>query len=711
MSKLQNLPSNLKFWLSKSWVQWALAFVLFFLIAWLYMGNSITTCSNNTAALESDSTGGFAWIQWAGGNGLSWGHTNVANYPLGEALGTPQYITSTVFIAFYKVFSALSTPICGLNLMTLLGYMSSALVMYGLVRWLLKRNDIALFAGYAAGFVPFHQQNATSHINYVFSSPFIAIIWAYLWFISKPTLKKALLLSVISSIGFYFDGYYVLITAVVVGGLFLSSFVLDFIRGLFAKDKRRDIKQKAFLRAKYLLASVLLLAVLLVPILVTYVKSGSEIDQSLATVRSSIKGETETYGLRPIEFLLPSNNNALLSGTNYEKWRATKLHNSNFSESTLYIGYTVIVLAIVSMCYLFYRKHRLVKFRGIAYTDLMFTIAFTFLACFGLSLPAVVTIFGHNVDTPVDILVKMTGDWRVLSRFFLAIDPLVVILASLGLYMITKSRPKYVRLAIVAVCGLLLFLEYLPSPLHTTSNLYKNAPPIYKQLAKDPSVKLVAEYPLASFVYTPEIFTFQPVYNKPLLNSNNGDISEGPFDSSIAGLDDAQTLGVLKRLNVSVIITHGFTANNPNLTTYYVTQPVRRADGKINIPASLYSYKISNAVTPRDSVLVIKNGAQSLSVDAGQISHRYITGEATMGVASVDFSRLAQKYTVGFDLNSVCPVNAHVTISQSGQIIWSGSVNTAPNPVALTVSNKSFDIKTIDCSIGVTNMSSEAIGP
>lgn len=68
----------------------------------------------------------------------------------------------------YKVLSSLTTPICGLNLVLLLGYMSSGLLMFGLVKWLLKRFDIALFAGYAAAFVPFHIFKGQSHINYTY---------------------------------------------------------------------------------------------------------------------------------------------------------------------------------------------------------------------------------------------------------------------------------------------------------------------------------------------------------------------------------------------------------------------------------------------------------------------------------------------------------------------------------------------------------------
>ena len=679
----------------------------FFLVSWFFMGTAITHCSTTSTALGSDSTGGLAWVQWAAGNDLTWGHTDKSNYPFGETLGKPQFITSTVFIIFYKLFSTLTTPICGLNLMVLLGYMSTALTMYGLVRWLLKRNDIALLAGFAAAYVPFHQLKAQSHINYIYGSTFIATIWAYLWFMSRPSYKKALLLGAVSSIGFYFDGYFILISAIVIGSLLTSSFVFDLGKLLFVRGGRREIFNQALQRAKYLVISVLLLGLLLTPILITYAKNGEAIEQSLATVRSSIRGETELYGARPIEFVLPSYNSAFVPN-NYLSWRSTKLHGSNFSESTLYMSYTVIVLALVATGCLAYRKSRASKLQNMPYPGLVFTLVFAFAACFALSLPYLVTILGHEIRTPVAALVKFTSNWRVLSRLFLAMHPLVVIMASLGLYMITKNQSKYWKLGIVGLCGLVLFMEYLPAPLHSNGDLYKNTPPIYKQLQRDKNTKLVAEYPLADFSYTPEIFTFQPVHNKTLVNASDGSISKGPFDASIAGLNDPQTLGALRKLNVDVIITHGFSSDNAGLTTYYPATLNRGADGKINKAASTYAYRINASVPSRQSLLVIEKGYDYLSVDTKQLSHRIITEKAVMRAENISSTRpLAPKYNISFSANSICQSNASLIITQAGQTLWTGSVSTNPTAIYLSIDAGDVSVKTAICAVDITKLSAE----
>jgi hypothetical protein len=703
MQVAKNLILQIRLWFAKDWLQWAVAVLFFFLMSWLFMGGAINRCSTTSTAMGSDSTGGFAWDQWATGNHLSWGYEAKSNYPYGETLGRPQFITSSIFIGIYKILASLTTPICGINLMALLGFMTTALLAFGVVKWLLKRFAIAIFAGFAAAYVPFHQLKAESHINYIWGSFFIAAIWAYLWFISRPSHKRAMVLGAVCSLGFYFDGYFVLISSVVIASLFSSSFILDLLRIITHKQKNKDILKKARTRLKYLLIATGVLALLLTPILLVYRNNSAAISQSLAAVRSDIKTETITYGARPIEFIVPSSNSALIP--NEVPW-TIKPHGSNASEDTLYIGYTIIVLIAVALVRLFYRKDRTHKLREMSYGDLVWTLSLVIVACFVMSLPAVITIFGYRLPTPTYILIKLTSNWRVLSRMFLALHPAAVIVASLGLYMLIRRRSTILQLIIVTVCGIALFLEYLPAPLHPTGDLYKDAPPIYQRLRTDSQVKLVAEYPLAGILYTPEIFTYQQMHNKELLNANDVSISRGQLQGSIAGLADEQTLAALKELKVDVLITHGLgKMQNPDLNDYYVTKPSLNLDGTINLPATMYSYRISNNVVPRRSLLTLKNGYESLSVDDNQKSHRFITKDSDMTILNLETMPAKQRYSSSFKIASACPTSAFVTVSQAGKMLWDGKVTSSPTTVNLTVSQDYLHIRTAYCAIDVTDMS------
>lgn len=703
MSKSKESTSPISLWLSKGWIQWLLAIVFFFLLSWLYMGSAINDCTTTTTALGSDSTGGLAWIQWASGNDLSWDFTNKSNFPDGEELSKPQQVTSAIFVLLYKLFASLSTPICGLNLIVLLGYMSTGLLMFGLIKWLLKRFDIALFAGFAAAFVPFHVFKAQSHVNYVYGSIFIAIIWAYFWFLSRPSYKRAITLGLVNAIGFYFDGYYIFFSGVLIGALLASSFVFDFFRLMPKEGHKKEIVIDAWRRLKYIMVSIAVLAVLLLPIVITYKANSEAINQSLNNVRSNIKVETLIYGTRPIEFVLPSYNSFWVPDS-YQAWRATKLHASNYSESTLYIGITVILLAVVGVAAAILRKYRKLKLQNIAYPHLVLALVIATACCFLLSVPATAYLFGRDISTPVDLLVKLTANWRTISRMFLVIDPLVIVAASLGLYIITNNLSRVWRISIVAACGLVLFFEYLPSPLHTASDFNKSVPPVYQQLKNDKEVKVVAEYPLADFKYTPEIFTYQPYHQKILMNANEGNLSRGPFKSAIAGLNDPQTIGTLKQLEVDLVITHGFESNNPDLISKYGLKPIRDNRGKINQAASTYAYEIDSQVVPRSLLLVIDKGYESLSVDEKQISHRAVTQTASLRVVPLVKDDKINDFRVQFAVNSLCPSGSRIKIGQSNRILWEGKVSQDPAQMELDLAGRNFQITTELCSIDITKM-------
>lgn len=702
MHQLRKKASAVGPWLSKSWVQWLVAIVLSFSVSWLYMGRSVTECSTTTTALNSDSTGGFAWLQWASNNSVTWGHTDVSNYPQGESLVRPQFITSEIALFMYRLFSAISTPICGLNIMVLLGYMSSFLLMFGLVKWLLKRFDIALFAGYAAGFVPYHQLKAQTHIIYMYGSIFIASIWAYLWFIKKPSYKRAAVLSLVNAVGYYFDGYFVLISSVVIAILFLSSFIFDFFKWLKQRQLKKTNLGETRRRAKYLLLSVVLLALLLLPILRVQQTQGDTLKNSLAASRSDIKSETVGYAARPSEFFLPSYNNPLMP-TKYQTWRLLDQHGSNPSEDTLFVGFTVIVLALVSLVALIYRKNRISKINSLPYVYLVSVVGLVLAACVWFSMPSRYTLLGHVLYSPSRLLIKFTSNWRVMARFFLAIHPLAVILAGMGLYVLTKSWKKIWQVGLVLLCTAALFLEYLPPTFNPTADLYKDSPKIYLQLANDPTVKVIAEYPITEFIYAPAIFTFQEVHKKRLLNASDSLYSRGPFDESIAGLNDAQTLGVLKALGIDVITSYDKGSTSPGLIEYYPPS----LNNKVGVPA-IYSYRIKDSVKADDSVLLAESGYIYFVVDNQQVSHRALKDTGNMKIQALGSGIQNNKYNAGFYTQAYCS-NAFLTITQDGIKLWSGNIGSMATAVDFEATvNKDINLTTT-CPIDIVNMRSKVL--
>lgn len=646
-------------WLRSTWAQWALAVLLFSAASLFYMGPAITSCSTTTTAFNSDSSGGLAWFQWAGGNDLHWGFTDKSNFPAGEVIDRPQFISSQAFFIPYKILSALTAPICGLNLMLLLGYMATALLMFGLIRWLFKRTAIALFAGYAAAFVPFHQFKAQSHIVYASGAVFIAVLWAYLWFMQAPSYKRASLLAAAGAVGFYTDGYFVLFTAVTLGSLIFFGYLQKLFTVSWREGSKKAISQwlvylKSHLR--YLAWFVTLLAILLLPILYTYKYHSSEISGSLSAARSPIRIELKNYAARPVEFFVPQYNNPLMPD-NYAPWRLNQQHNSNPTEDTLFLGYTVLALALVAIIASFTKKTRKIMLaEDISYRGLAVILGATVLTLFLFSLPYKYTF--------ARILIKLTENWRVLSRFFLAIDPLVIILAAAGMFVLVRKWPRYIYLSFVGLCAVVLFLEYLTSPLRPHGDLYKDTPAIYQTLAKDDSVQEIAEYPLIALGSAPSTFTYAQVHGKKLVNANNSSLGRDAFHSAVAGLKDSQTLGVLKSIGVNVVTTLSL----GNIAVAGLVEYAPNQEGPVR------AYTIAENVQARGAVLLPNSGFFDLSVDNNQISHRSLRKDGTMEVRDTQTNKNATgRYRVVFNIEGQ-PGVAHLIVSQNGQVLWDGSL-------------------------------------
>ncbi len=712
---LRSFVLDLKKWYRQNWLQWLTAALVFFLISWFYAGSAVQSCNVASPAFNSDTTGGVAWFQWASGNGLSWTSTHKSNYPIGESLNRPQYITSETFDMPYRALAALTSPLCGVNLMILLAYMSTALVMFGLIKWLLRKQTIAYFAGYAAAFVPYYQFKSHSHIIYMFGGVFAGMLWAFLWFVQRPSYKRLGLFALVTAFAMYMDGYFVLIAALLTAGLFGANLLRGTLpiavkKGLIGISFSywrfwRNVKQQF----RYIVLFGLAVLVLVVPILIVQKIHGADISRTLTMARGNIQIETMEYGARPVEFLLPPLNNPLLPSA-YVNWRAsaTEQHYSNPSENTLYLGITVVVLVVVVLAYSTRRRVRQLVLRdNITYGSLTGILGFCLVITVLFSLEAHFTLHGHVLPAPFDLLLKVTHNWRVPARIFLAIDPLAVTLAALGLYVITKSWRPSRYFGLILLCSVVIFLEYLPTlPLHN-GNIVSDTPQVYHQIARDSSVRTIAEYPILAQQYGPSSFTFQQYHHKNLFNANDSATSQSPFSQSIAGLADVQTLGILKTRGVDVVTTFGLNADGlPGLATY---RSVDTTDKKLGLPP-IYSYKLTADVAPRVVALVAQKGFNTATVDDQQISHHVLS---IPGVLQVDrpngTSAATGNYEIAFDVVPYLAKPARLTLRADNQVVWTDVVTaTQNNYIVINTASPNVTI-TVSSPIDITNLSAHSI--
>lgn len=696
--------------LSTPVAQWGIAVVVFFSIALFYMGSAITSCSTASTAIDSDSTGGLAWSQFASGNKPSWGYSKITNYPVGEYIPKQQDVTSSAVYIPYRLLSSLTTPICGLNLIVLLGYLLSALVMFGLIKWLFGKTSIAYFAGYAVAFVPYHQLKSGSHIFYVYNATFIGIIWAYLWYIQKPSYKRVSLIAVLSAVSMYMDGYFILLTGVLLLSLGLLTILIpknknEISPGPKATYLLRAIAGNLRLHARYIVWLVVCLLVFVSPVLIYQKDYGSNIQKSLAIARGDIHEDAKAYGARAVEYVIPGAN-SYFGPTRYKIWRQVHNHGSNSSEDTLFVGYSVAFLAFLSAVALLRRRKAKVK-EDMSYSYLISLFGLTAVICFLFSLTPEVVIAGHVINTPTHYLIQLTSYWRVFARMFLVVDPLLVILASCALYAITLKWSKLWRALLVTLCVGVLFCEYLANPVRTVQDIQKNSPEKYIILSQDKSVDTIAEYPILDQGYAPSVFTYQLVHKKNLINPHSAEIELNAYFQAISGLADAQTLGVLKTLGTKVIVT-------PNLDVTHVAglEPYYPDHDNGNRTA----YRISSKVEPRETLLTAAEGFNPVRFSGSEVSLRALNKSGTMNIVSTDRSLTKtkdSKFIVEFDAVIQKPSKnkdniSQAVVTQDGKILWKGAITSKTMHISFNASSSSSLTFKTEQTLDISNMQARA---
>lgn len=663
------LKENALFW-------WLLATVIFTSITFVIMGDAITSCSTTIFGYPGDGTGGLAWFQWADKGGPIWGYTNLSNYPFGEQLNRPSFITAYGLYAPYSILAMLTNQICGLNIMTAIGFISTALLMFGLTRWLTGINGVAIFSGIAAAFVPFHQLQAQGHLSYVYSSFFVAILWAFLWFSKKPSLRRALLIGLLYVATLYSDGYFILMSTAMVVVLFLIFLFTRVVRigknhSLTIDIDARQLKRNVQRHWKILLLTILGVAIMLAPIAYKQIRQGDEIQSGLANARSNIYNEAKAYGTYIEDFFLPSIRSVFVNNE-YVNWRVANIHGSNQQENTLYIGYTVIAFMLIAVGGIYFTKRftkddNFNQYKYVLKVALVLIVALTL-----ISLPPYISLWKIELPTPTLFLIEITEKWRVLSRFFMITHIAMVLVASIGLALLYRSIKSYKKYVLLGLAIFLISLEFYPVNNQNWS-YEKDTPNIYHRIAKDDSIRVLAEYPIIDHPSPtlPYTFTFQQTHGKPILNANNASTNQRYLRQSIAGLADVQTIGVLKQLGIDTVTTLGINAGGVNGLTEYMPA------SKIIDPSieNVYSYRVSNQ-SPRQHALIVRDGfTTQLSTDRLK-SRQYMINSGNMQISPVGkgVANTGKQFMVNFTANAHEDGAQKLEIRQHEKVIWSGVV-------------------------------------
>ena len=510
-----------------------------------------------------DATAGFLWLNYAD-NTLNpfLPVSTLVNYPYGEQLGGPTFITYLALWLPIRLFSFLFGPIAGLNVMMLWGFVSGGVVGYWLLKRLTKSAMVGLFAGLAIAFVPYNLYKSSSHLAYIFGVVFILILASFIALWLRPTRTRAALFAVSIALAFYTDGYYLLLGSVMVFGLCVAGLLHGLVMRYSASDYRRRIGALAI--------SLGALILLMLPVGYVQLTQGGKVQKSLSDSRSKIGDEINAYKSKVMDFILPSPTNPLFRLTGQvDTIDEYKNLRSNRTENMTYIGFVVIALNCIGLglavFWAFFRKHSTWGKKaeaGVMNRYLLVSLAVVVCAPLFLSfmLSPSITFHGYVINLPGAFLIEHNiALWRVMSRFFVALHVVLVIHAAFTLWMLVRysaiNTRKLIGTGVIAGAILLTLMEYSTS-VNRPSFDYSRVPEAYQWLKSQKDVSVIAELPMVDPLdaHTTRYITYQVVHGKKLVNFKEP--SAERLTNALGSTANQESVDFAYERGAQLIVTH-----------------------------------------------------------------------------------------------------------------------------------------------------------
>jgi hypothetical protein len=449
--------------------------------------------------------------------------------PEGQPIPWPRDLASAPGVLAIYVLTVPFGAIPAYALYTLLGYTLTGAVTFLFVRRLTANTWAALIAGWAYAFYPFAIINGQGHLDFVHGWVLVLAVWRMLELMWSPSRRNGLLAGAAVVLAMWWSPYFILFCGV--------AYVVATGVSLFVAW--RDGNLRAAL-APQLIAAVMIVA--FAGFLGALSTAGGE--QGIGIRQSSLQ-TLAFYAARPLQYLLPDARSPLFGGFTHH-YIATH-QGVDSVEHTLYVGITLILLALVALGA--FARRRLPPRLGRA----VLVLALVALAAAITSMPPETRIFGVLVPFPSHFISQVTTTWRVYSRFVVIVMLGLSVLAAVGLDVLTRRRGLWVKIAVMSLATVAVPLDLWA---RLDGHVYKvSTPAVYRTLARQP-MGLVAEYPLGpgngGNNYT-DIF-YEHVYNKPMINGYGESSFQERRAFSLANLADPATAPRLATLGVRYVI-------------------------------------------------------------------------------------------------------------------------------------------------------------
>jgi len=318
------------------------------------------------------------------------------------------------------------------NLLMLISFPLAGVTMFLLAHYLTGDRLVSFVAGTAYAFCPYHLAHATAHLDLSHIEWLPLVFLFLLRCADHPSVGRITLLTASCLLAFFGNYYYGFFVAIAATLLLIS----DILVHLATKS---GALKRLINYGRTLIAPIIVAAISL-PF------AWHIISNRLAYARDI--RDVFRFAARLRDYVVPSPPFTLF-GEPFANWVFVRIHNSYHSEQSLFLGFTLLTLAVIGIILALrsiwaVRKQASARDRanilgvGIDRAPTILSFGITGLLCLVISFPPVIDLCGTAIKMPSYYLYILAPMFRFYSRMAILVQLCVIAVASYGLHCVGR---------------------------------------------------------------------------------------------------------------------------------------------------------------------------------------------------------------------------------------------------------------------------------
>lgn len=516
---------------------------------------------------STDESYGLLWDSWrikyAFWHKLSLTQTFFIAYPFGINIYVTGYFSS-LWLLLHHLLSIFTSLVFTYNLQVIINLSLSAFFTYHLVYYLTKNNYSALMSSIIFAYCPYQFMRIWQHLGLSYNQWLPLVLFSVILIKEKYSRKNAVLLFFSFLLTFSFDWSIMYFAVVILASFFIYILFYDFRKKFFGKQRYLLADNFIYFKRVFFIGLITFFILFgqFLRLIIYKLKAPAQLESSVFNVYRRPFEDLFSQSARPLSYFLPAVSHPVF-GKFTENFVGTFFYGDSFTEHTLYLGWTTLLLAFVAFRKWKQRHKKLAvvscQLSGSSELQDNFYISFfIFLAIISwlFSQPPWWKIGPIKIYMPSFFMYNILPMYRAYCRFGIVVMLSTTVLAGFGLkFIFEKFKTNISKASVTLLFSSLILFEFWNYPSFRVIDVSR-MPQVYYWLKEQPEGFVIAEYPLDADSPN-EIYKFYQTYHeKKLINGTISGTYANRIANTITKLSDLHTVGVLKWMQVKYVLVH-----------------------------------------------------------------------------------------------------------------------------------------------------------